>query len=892
MRCAVCNLDNLDGATACRSCGSPLDTGAPTGQEQVLPAGTALQGGGFIVEGLLGQGGFGITYKSRDARLSRTVALKEFFPQAQGCLRRGTTVHPSGGITIGEFHEERNKFLEEGQRLAQFQHPSIVKVFSLFEENNTAYMVMEFLKGKTLLKMVEETGPLEERLLVQLIEQVAGALGVVHQANVIHRDIKPENIMVVQDNRAVLVDFGTAREFAAGKTRKMTTMLTPGYAPLEQYGQHARFGVFTDIYALGATTYHLLTGQVPIQATDRAAGVELAAPRRLNSSISRQVSDAVMWAMEMRVDKRPQNALDFVQAMRGARSASSNGGANGAGTTHQAPPNPYQGRIEQLLAELESIAAAPPIPQAEPPSSPALVTYASRIKAIREKLEQIRLSLRIEDEHCPCCLQPALTRVEAQKSPQCPVCSGAQLRVKKFDQRLCPVCREGHLAATKLESQMIFCPVCRSRSLREDKRKRFGLSIDVWWVCPGCSAEFDVAIGGRAKLVSAGTDPLGVGKEFLGETLPVSAWQQLAPLSGAYWACDRCAAQFYELGDSRLALDWVEKDPHGVKDKLLGKTFYRTAWAKIANGVSPTVGNTFCPDCHAGFDYDEVDKKLKLLDCDQGRFPRAVPFLGQMHRLETWSLFAAGKNSLSEGWLCSSCRAEFDKHDLEMKLVGGPPSCAGSVGQTRSFNNWHRFARNVPSEEEETVLRKDLDWLLAEGKEEISRLIKAERERRVALEREQQDRKAAIEKQIQELAKQSLIGGFVNLGLQTTSIALRKDERVVWETPGCKLKQRTSNGVPFWEGDGVGILVVTDQRVIFRADTGAMWTKPFTKLLSTNHEYIRDQGICVVWIDGQQKPVAFGAVQATETVSIGDATFSIELTSSDLREVLQSRCGG
>ena len=892
MRCAVCNVDNPDGVTACRSCGSPLDLGAPTGQEQVLPVGTALQGGGFIVEGLLGQGGFGITYKSRDARLSRTVALKEFFPQAQGCLRRGTTVHPSGGITVGEFQEERNKFLEEGQRLAKFQHTSIVKVFSLCEENNTAYMVMEFLKGKTLLKMVEESGPLEERLLVQLIEQIAGALAVVHQGNVIHRDIKPENIMVAADNRAVLVDFGTAREFAAGKTRKMTTMLTPGYAPLEQYGQHARFGVFTDIYALGATTYHLLTGQVPIQATDRAAGVELAAPRRLNGKISRQVSDAIMWAMEMRVDKRPQNASDFVQAMRGARSASSNGGTNGASATHQATPNPYQARIEQLLAELESLAAAPPAPQAGPPSSAALGMYESRIKAIREKLEQIRISLKIQAEHCPCCLQPTLMRVEAQKSPQCPVCSGSQLRVKKFDQRLCPVCREGHLAATRLESQMIFCPVCRSRSLREDKRKRFGLAIDVWWVCPGCSAEFNVAIGGRAKLVSAGTDPLGVGKEFLGETLPVSAWQQLAPLSGAYWACDRCAAQFYELGDSRLALDWIEKDPHGVKDKLLGKTFYRTAWAKIANGVSPKVGNTFCPDCHAGFDYDEVDKKLKLLNCDQGRFPRVVPFLGQMHRLESWSLVAAGKNSLSEGWLCSSCRAEFDEQGLEMKLVSGPPTCAGSVGQTRTFGNWHRLVRNLPSEEEEAKLRKELDYLTYKSKEETSRLVKAEQERRIALERQQQERKAAIEKQIQELAKQSLIGGFVNLGLQTTPIALKKHERVVWETPGCKLKQRTSNGVPFWESDGVGTLVVTDQRVIFRADTGAMWTKPFTKLLSTNHEYIRDQGICVVWIDGQQKPVAFAGARATGAVSIGDASFSIALTTSDLREVLQSRCGG
>ena len=138
----------------------------------------------------------------------------------------------------------------------------------------------------------------------------------------------------------------------------------------------------------------------------------------------------------------------------------------------------------------------------------------------------------------------------------------------------------------------------------------------------------------------------------------------------------------------------------------------------------------------------------------------------------------------------------------------------------------------------------------------------------------------------------ALSAGSSTLGLQTTTIALKKDERVAWETMGCKLKQRTSNGVPFWESEGMGILVVTDQRVIFRADTGAMWSKPVTKLLSANHEYIRDQGICVLWIDGQQKPMAFGAVRALGSVSIGDVTFPIELTSHDLREVLQSRCGG
>jgi len=221
-------------------------------------------------------------------------------------------------ITPVDYLHEKNKFLAEGQRLAQFQHTSIVKVFSLFEENNTAYMVMEFLRGKTLLKIVEEDGRLEEKSAVAHIVQIAEALEVIHGSKLLHRDIKPENIIITEDGRAVLVDFGTAREFAAGKTRRMTTTLTPGYAPLEQYGQRARFGVFTDIYALGATLYHLLTGEMPIQATDRATGVELPAPKAINPKVSHNVSNAMMWALEMRVENRPQTIRDFIVAMRGA----------------------------------------------------------------------------------------------------------------------------------------------------------------------------------------------------------------------------------------------------------------------------------------------------------------------------------------------------------------------------------------------------------------------------------------------------------------------------------------------------------------------------------------------------------------------------------------------
>jgi hypothetical protein len=174
---------------------------------------------------------------------------------------------------------------------------------------------MELLRGKTLGQLVEEQGPLPEREAVGYIRRVGEALEVVHAAGLLHRDLKPDNMMLTGDGEIVLIDFGTARAFAAGKTGRMTTMVTPGYAPLEQYGQSVRFGPFTDVYALAATLYHLLTGQMPASATDRASGVDLVQPRTLNPEISVITSDAIMWAMSMRVDQRPQTVREFLDGL-------------------------------------------------------------------------------------------------------------------------------------------------------------------------------------------------------------------------------------------------------------------------------------------------------------------------------------------------------------------------------------------------------------------------------------------------------------------------------------------------------------------------------------------------------------------------------------------------
>jgi serine/threonine-protein kinase len=280
----------------------------------VLSPGTELLGGVYQVNKVLGQGGFGITYQGVDLRLNRSVALKEFFPE--GCWRQGTTVVSAGKWTSATYSDAKQKFLQEGQTLGQFNHSGIVRVFYYFEENNTAYMVMEYLHGRTLADLLTQRGgKLSQSEALMYIGKICQALEILHHNQFLHRDIKPDNIMLTNDERVVLIDFGAARDFTTRNTQRFTAMFTPGYAPLEQYGQALQLGTFTDIYALGATLYHLLTGKVPVSAVERAAGVELPSIRQLNPQTSNQVADAVKKAMEMDVNKRCQSIREFLDLL-------------------------------------------------------------------------------------------------------------------------------------------------------------------------------------------------------------------------------------------------------------------------------------------------------------------------------------------------------------------------------------------------------------------------------------------------------------------------------------------------------------------------------------------------------------------------------------------------
>jgi uncharacterized protein (TIGR02145 family) len=267
----------------------------------------------YSIQQSLGQGGFGITYLAYDTMLAQEVCVKELF--IAGNSTRGTNLTVlSQSIQGFSFEGFVNRFMEEARKLAQFRHPNIVRVLEWFQANATAYMVMDYVKGETLKQKVQKEGALSEQMAMKLIEQLLNGVEEVHKKGMLHRDIKPDNILVTPEGQVVLIDFGSAREFSNGMTTTHTAMLTPGYAPIEQYSDRAQRGPFTDIYALGATTYFMLTGDKPIPVTDRNLE-ELIPPNILNPNISSNLSSAVMISMEMKPEHRFQSVSEMREAL-------------------------------------------------------------------------------------------------------------------------------------------------------------------------------------------------------------------------------------------------------------------------------------------------------------------------------------------------------------------------------------------------------------------------------------------------------------------------------------------------------------------------------------------------------------------------------------------------
>lgn len=276
-----------------------------------LAAGTELSQGAYVIESLLGAGGFSLTYKGIETRLKTPVAIKEFFPK--GCTRQESHITPGGSWRLDTLQESMDAFLDEGRTMERFERPGIVKVYSVFQANGTAYIVMELLRGSSFQKLIQERGVVPEHLALGFISDLGCTLDGIHLAGLLHGDIKPENIVLTEDDRVILLDFGAARSYLShGSDRGDSVTLTPGYAPPEQYRADEPIDPSTDVYALAATLYHLLTGHRPPTASDRIKGKQVPSVKSFVPTVSASTENAIREGLKLGQATRPSSIRAFL----------------------------------------------------------------------------------------------------------------------------------------------------------------------------------------------------------------------------------------------------------------------------------------------------------------------------------------------------------------------------------------------------------------------------------------------------------------------------------------------------------------------------------------------------------------------------------------------------
>lgn len=275
----------------------------------------------YRIEKVLGHGAFGITYLAHDINLDRHVALKEYLP-GQFCLRKSNQeVSPLSDEHVDDFRFGLERFLFEARTLTQFEHPNLIKVFNVFEANNTAYMVMNYEKGESLKQIHRRKKDFTEEELMSIMLPLMSGLQKIHTKGFVHRDIKPGNIFLREDRSPVLLDFGSARKTESTNPQTLTNFVSPGYAPIEQYASKSdKQGPWTDIYGLAATIYKLVVGVAPLNAIDRSEAitndhkdcyiplVDIVADKYSNSFLS-----ALDHALAFRAQERPQDIKSWVE---------------------------------------------------------------------------------------------------------------------------------------------------------------------------------------------------------------------------------------------------------------------------------------------------------------------------------------------------------------------------------------------------------------------------------------------------------------------------------------------------------------------------------------------------------------------------------------------------
>ncbi|PKO58902.1 MAG: serine/threonine protein kinase, partial [Betaproteobacteria bacterium HGW-Betaproteobacteria-19] len=309
-----------------------------------LPVGTRL--GEFEIIGLVGEGGFGIVYLAQDHSLERRVALKEYMPASLASRAANATVS-----VLSERHREtfeigRRSFVNEARLLAQFDHPALVKVYRFWEANGTAYMAMPYYDGRTLRDALKgRDGAPDESWIRKVLAPVIDALELIHRENCFHRDVAPDNIMLLRDDRPVLLDFGAARRVIGDMTQALTVILKPGYAPIEQYAEMPGMqqGPWTDVYALAAVIYFMITGKTPPPSVGRMMQDNYQPlARQADGRYSETFLRGVDVCLNVKAENRPQGMAQMRQALgwqlESPLFATSAASADFAAATMVAPP--------------------------------------------------------------------------------------------------------------------------------------------------------------------------------------------------------------------------------------------------------------------------------------------------------------------------------------------------------------------------------------------------------------------------------------------------------------------------------------------------------------------------------------------------------------------------
>ncbi len=278
-----------------------------------LPVGHRIDD--YRITSVLGQGGFGITYKAEDETLRRFVAIKEYLPQ-QFAYRDGAgTVRPRGDGDRQLFEWGLGRFVDEGRALAMFRHSNIASVIRYIKQNGTAYLVMEFEEGMDLEHWLEgRDPPSEERLVQGILVPVLEGLARVHDKGLLHRDIKPDNIFIRRDGTPVLIDFGASRPHGPEAASRLTSIISAGYSPFEQYGSGDRQGPWSDLYAMAGTMYRAISGNPPTDAIARQQGAPLKPAMEVGAGrYGKRLLQALDRALSMDIAERPQDAREFLE---------------------------------------------------------------------------------------------------------------------------------------------------------------------------------------------------------------------------------------------------------------------------------------------------------------------------------------------------------------------------------------------------------------------------------------------------------------------------------------------------------------------------------------------------------------------------------------------------